>query len=128
MANILDFITNWKKANDYERIKEENKILSDRINQLREELISSDFKIRRLKISRDNLESSLTLYKIDLEKIKEFGFDALNGEVKDINSYIAKTLQGMTVLSYINTLFIKVKVAYSILPKRDTKTGRFVKK
>jgi len=101
MANYFNFYTNWRKAKDYDRLKKENSILSERLNKLGKDVfILGNYSCGRI----DNMP-------IDLHPMFNF-----------LAEHISK-LKSMNIDYQCEIIRLNLK-----LQRRDTKTGRFVKK
>ena len=131
---LINIFKNWQKAKDYDKLDKENKILVRHIEQLREER----------KIMKEQCSFSI---KDQLEKLKlEFnenvvtynGYSAFMKNLKVRIGYARKILKLKNDISTIDVIESlidevessdkKIEMIKSQLQKRDTKTGRFVKK
>ena len=124
MANISNIISNWGKANDYERIKKENRILI-------EKMITCEWECKEL--AAEN--KLLTEYKNDIIKLEDFSMQSIKGNNPDKDDFKMKTAHGLTPLLVISSMAQTIECAYGTIkeiknqvPARDTKTGRFIKK
>jgi len=98
LINIYD---NWKKAKDYERIVKENKILANRLDELRRNIgWLENYSCGKI----NNIPINLLLM------------------LSDLADNIRK-LKSMNIDYQCEIIKLNLK-----LQKRDTKTGRFVKK
>lgn len=98
---LINIFKNWQKAKDYDSIVKENKILSKRLEELRQDILSLE----------DYSCGYLSDRPIDLHPM----LDSLADNIRKLKS--------MNIDYQCNIINLKMK-----LQKRDTKTGRFVKK
>ena len=97
---LFNIFTNWQKAKDYDRLEKENEILRNQFNKLKDDVIQVE----------DYAIGMLTDAPYVQPRLVEI-VDVL----KDLKA---------TVIDYK----IRLMRVESKLQKRDTKTGRFVKK
>ena len=100
MANIFKFYTNWQKAKDYDKLEEINDKLCIEIYDLNKDI-------------RDVEDYAIGLMK-DAPKVNH-RFDEIIDVISDYRIRVAD-------------LYMQINRLKSQLQKRDTKTGRFVKK
>ena len=100
MANYFKFYTNWQKAKDYDRIEKENEILRNQFNKLKD----------------------------DVRQVEDYAI----GMLTDAPYVQPMLVEIVDVLNDLKATVIDYKIRLmrveSKLQKRDTKTGRFVKK
>ena len=100
MANYFKFYTNWQKAKDYDRIEKENEILRNQFNKLKD----------------------------DVRQVEDYAI----GMLTDAPYVHPMLVEIVDVLKDLKATVIDYKIRLmrveSKLQKRDSKTGRFVKK
>ena len=97
---LFNIFTNWQKAKDYDRLEKENEILSNQFNKLKDDVIQvEDYAIGML---------------TDAPYVHPMLVEIVD-VLKDLKA---------TVIDYK----IRLMRVESKLQKRDSKTGRFVKK
>ena len=100
MANFFKFYTNWQKAKDYDKLEEINDELCIEIYDLKQDIKEvEDYAIGVMK---------------DAPKVNH-RFDEIIDVISDYRIRVAD-------------LYMQINRLKSQLQKRDTKTGRFVKK
>ena len=100
MANFFNIYKNWQKAKDYDKLEEINDILCVEIYDLKKDI-------------RDVEDYAIGLMK-DSPKVNH-RFDEIIDVISDYRIRVAD-------------LYMQINRLKSQLQKRDTKTGRFIKK
>jgi len=141
MANYFNFYSNWQKAKDYDKIVKENVLLVKRVESWREGLC------QERKLMKEQLEDKFLQTKNELSVIYVRIDNVINWAV---NSYVNNEVKkpeypGLLIQRLISAFELhknsinnyKVNCSKQSdeinnlklqLQKRDTKTGRFVKK
>ncbi len=97
---LFNIFKNWQKSKDYDRLEKENEILSKQFNQLKD----------------------------DVRQVEDYAIGMLT-DAPDVHPMLVEIVD---VLKDLKATVIDYKIRLmrveSKLQKRDTKTGRFVKK
>ena len=100
MANYFKFYTNWQKAKDYDRLDKENEILRNQFNNLKD----------------------------DVRQVEDYAIGMLT-DAPDVHPRLSEIIDVISDYRIrVTDLSMQINRLKSQLQKRDTTTGRFIKR
>ena len=97
---LINIFSNWQKAKDYDRLEKENEILCNQFNNLKD----------------------------DVRQVEDYAIGMLT-DAPDVHPRLSEIIDVISDYRMrVSDLSMQINRLKSQLQKRDTKTGRFVKK